>query len=397
MKTIFLIDTVWYGHHAMYFKFFSKTLLELGCRVIALCPKPDELEKWIEKSCIDSINNFYAFEINEPEPKSPIKKFKKTFSVLSRWKDTADKIKKIESQTGFSPDLVFFAMLDNYIGHFLTPSIISRIFPYSWSGLYFWPTHLRIKQKFSLIRFGPLNTDAILKSNNCKAIAVLDEGIAGKLQNKIKKPIIEFPDFTDKSNPDMDSQMIKQIKEKTGKRKIIGLFGGMEKRKGLLTLIEIAKKSKELFFVFAGNFNENSEKTYSKEELIKIKKFVVSDPSNCFFHLKFIPEESQFNAVINSCDVLFAAYKNWIHSSNILIKAAIFEKLVIVNDGYLMAERVNNFNLGKVVPQGNIEKCIEAINLLINKPFKANFEGYKKLHSIEQLSKQFKIILDLLK
>lgn len=39
MKTIFLIEDSWGGHHPTYLKIFTKTLLELGHQVIILCRK----------------------------------------------------------------------------------------------------------------------------------------------------------------------------------------------------------------------------------------------------------------------------------------------------------------------------------------------------------------------
>ncbi|MGV2387321.1 MAG UNVERIFIED_CONTAM: hypothetical protein LVR29_00185 [Microcystis novacekii LVE1205-3] len=45
---------------------------------------------------------------------------------------------------------------------------------------------------------------------------VLDEGIADRLQRKIAKPVIAFPDFTDESPPDLDWQIVKDIAAKAG-------------------------------------------------------------------------------------------------------------------------------------------------------------------------------------
>ena len=42
--TVALVDPVWVGHHATYFRAFIESFLEAGARVVALCPKPEDME-----------------------------------------------------------------------------------------------------------------------------------------------------------------------------------------------------------------------------------------------------------------------------------------------------------------------------------------------------------------
>ena len=53
-----------------------------------------------------------------------------------------------------------------------------------------------------------------------------------------------------------------------------------------------------------------------------------------------IPDESCFNALIAESDLIFAAYKQFTGSSNLLTKAAAFRKPVIVSRGLCMGRRV---------------------------------------------------------
>ena len=94
------------------------------------------------------------------------------------------------------------------------------------------------------MRRGFLNPLSPLNSTYCPAIALLDEGIVEKLQQRINKTIISFPDFADDSPPEMDCSLVKQILIKANGRKIIGLVGGQDKRKGFLTLLRVSQKSK---------------------------------------------------------------------------------------------------------------------------------------------------------
>ena len=399
MKTIALIEDSWGGHHPTYLKAFTKTLLELGHQVVVLCPKPTELNEWITQNCDLHSDKFHAFEFQKPDPSSfPIRQLRFTINAIDRWRNVKMAIETIALKLEKSPDLVFFPWLDSYLAPYLTHYAIDLVFPYQWSGLYFHPKHLRLKQKFWSICRGPLTQDAVLNSSRCKAIAVLDEGIARKLQSRINdKPVITFPDFTDTSPPDSNYPIARQIKAKAGGRKIIGLLGLQSKRKGILTLLEVARQtvSEDYFFVFAGSLAEH---TFSAQELANIQNTVDSDLSNCFFYFDTIPDGAPFNALVDLCDILFAAYEKFPHSSNILTKTAILEKPVIVSKKFCMAERVEKFKLGLSIDERDVGQCIEAIHYLCSQleeqKIQPNFEDYRHFHSTEKLKTTFSKILN---
>lgn len=397
MKTIALIEDSWGGHRPTYLKIFTKTLLELGHQVIVLCPKPAELSEWITQNHSYS-DKFHAFEFHKPDPSSfPVLQFRLIINAIARWRNVKMAIESVALKLDKSPDLVFFPWLDSYLAPYLTHYAIDLIFPYQWSGLYFHPRHLRLKQKFWSICRGPLRQDAVLKSSRCKAIAVLDEGIAQKLQSKIGgKLVVTFPDFTDTSTPDPNYPIARQIKAKAQGRKIIGLLGLQSKRKGLLTLLEVARQTvKDYFFVFAGSLAEH---TFTAQELANIQNIVDSDLSNCFCYFETIPDGAPFNALVDLCDILFAAYEKFPHSSNILTKTAILEKPVIVSKKFCMAERVEKFKLGLSIDEGDVVQCTQAIQYLSRQleeqKLQPNFEDYRHLHSTKKLKTAFLEILD---
>jgi glycosyltransferase involved in cell wall biosynthesis len=368
----------------------------MGYQVVSFFPEPDEVRRWVALHCPEYIQQFHAFKVQEPEtPKLPIiGKLPQPVFTLFRWIDTATVIRKASSKIGCKPDLVFLCWLDNYLSNYLNHHIIERIFPYSWSGLYFHPNNLQFKQHVLPILGTPLTHHAVAQSSRCYGIALLNEIEATKLQDKIKNPVFIFPDITDDSLPDENYVVVQKIRSQAGNRKIVGLFGLLSKRKGLLTLLEVAQKSvnKNWFFVFAGKL---SQVDLLPEEVTKIKNIVESKPNNCFFHFESIPEGEKFNALINISDVLFAAYENFPSSSNILTKAAVFEKPVIVSDGFCIGERAKKFQLGLTIPQGDVSKCIEALSdLFDHAQLKPDFEGYKRLHSVEQLRTEFNTICE---
>ncbi len=398
MKTIALVDTLWGGHHPTYLKFFAKTLLELGHEVIVLCPAPEEVNQWIIGFCPELTNRLHCFELNEPLlPYFPLRRWQHRKMVIARWQQVAKIMEKIAVKLIKIPDFTFFAWLDSYLGSYLTAAISDRFFPYTWSGLYFQPP-LRKTLKYQQLRRGILDPFAVLKSKHCPGVAVLDEGIADRLQGKIAKPVIAFPDFTDESAPDINFEIAQKIRAKAAGRKIVGLLGSLDKRKGTLTLLEVSQQvSGRWFFVFAGRL---AEPAFTAAELAKIGEIVKANPDNCFFYWNSIPDESGFNAVVQVCDVLYAAYENFPYSSNILTKAAIFEKPVIASKNYCMGERVEQFSLGYGIEEGSVSQCVSILERFHEElstgslSIQPDFEGYRHRHSIEQLRAAFQKILE---
>jgi hypothetical protein len=196
----------------------------------------------------------------------------------------------------------------------------------------------------------------------------------------------------------LNYSIIPQIQERAKGRTIISLLGSLDKRKGVLTLLEIARSSlsENWFFLFSGTFHEGK---FSSHELQAIRESILQPPENCFFHLQYIPGDPQFNALVAISDIVFAVY-NYPHSSNILTKAAVFEKPVIVQDYSCMSERVRQFHLGGIVEPDNIEQCIYVLRNLCQQTRSGSFQqqtrfqDYKQCHSLNRLSQQFQIILE---
>lgn len=394
MKTIALILEFWNGHHPTYMKFFSRTLLELGYRVMAFCPEPEELRDWVAVNCSGMEENLQVVAYREPVVSTAVPgRLKAKVLVYRRWQAAAEALKN--ACCGVTPDLVFFAYLDVYLDKYLSPFLLDSIFPFDWSGLYFAPTHLRLSHKTLVYRLNPLKRDAALRSGRCRSVAILDEGVTGALRESSgNRPVIVFPDFADVSSPDYSYPAVGLLRGKAGNRTVIGLVGCITKRKAILTLLEVARRSIQedwLFFV-AGNLDAS---TFTDSELATIKSFAGSDPANCLFCFEFIPDEASLNAIISSCDIIFAAYDNFYHSSNILTKAAFFRKNVIVSDGYCMAERVRKYRLGQIIDEGNVGQCIAAIRTLVTprdpdaEKQGPDFESYVNDFSIERLQESF--------
>ncbi|KPJ94587.1 MAG: hypothetical protein AMJ53_04945 [Gammaproteobacteria bacterium SG8_11] len=399
-KHIVLVDGSWVGHHPTYIKTFIKILLGAGYQVTVLCPAPGEVSLWVERNVSLEQCRFKAHDFSDHDPwfwRYIPNKIRKALLSLARWFHVSQSLKKLVSSTE-KPDLVFFAWLDSYLSGLSPALLIDWLFPYFWSGLYFHPTHYRDVKNNGIVRkkLFSLTSRLIAKSKWTTSVAVLDEGVLSKLHSSLPgKQVILFPDFADEIPCDDHCRLAREIGERANGRKVIGLLGGLSKRKGLLTLIRTVEQSGERnwYFVFAGVF---LEKTFSKEELTEINIFFNTPRDNCYFHLEKIPNDAQFNAVLNACSVIFAMYEDFPHSSNLVTKSAAYGKKVLVSSGGYMEEVVRRYNLGEVVHTRDIQSTIGALHrLTARNSSHENMSGMEEYAKAQSQKKLEKVLLSL--
>ena len=359
--------------------------------MLVFCANPDEVRDWAKLHCGPLQDKLLFFEIREPQGSGfPVLRLQMALDAFSWWRLASRAIRRAQSESGYAPDLVFFAWLDGCLGRYQSHHLIDLLFPYDWSGLYFHPRHLRLPLPHSAAQGGPHDYDEALRSRHCRSVALLDEGVAERLRERLPgKEVLIFPDLADASPPDDSFPVRQEIIAKAGARKVITLIGGVAKRKGILTLLACARKMSqaECFFVFAGSL---AEETFEPDELQSLRELAADPPHNCYFNFNFVPGEAQFNALVEMSDLLFASYEDFPHSSNILAKAALFKKPVIVSKGHCMEERVNAFRMGESIEYGNVTQCVEAISRLLDtEPQRADFAGYLQCHSQERLRLAF--------
>jgi hypothetical protein len=99
-------------------------------------------------------------------------------------------------------------------------------------------------------------------------------------------------------------------------------------------------------------------------------------PSNLYIYPEYLLDERSFNDVIALSDVIFAVYRDFARSSNMLSKAAYFKKPLLVADDGLMGRRVKQYQIGCTVESQDV------------KAMKASLE---KLHTIPNLQQNFEI------
>lgn len=397
-RVIALVDPVGRGHSPAYFSICWKVLSQLpSVKLAGICPEPEKTRGFltthgIGHADIHRLNAAPTTFAGEGERARARQK-------ISLWKNLAAATQQVEAGTGLPIDLTVIIWLEPFLGRHVSGRAVDRAFPRPWSGLYLHPYHFRIgASRRHWLRNKLFPEHAALLARNCRAALTLDEGVVAPMRRALAKPVLCLPDTTDLSPASPDFELARQIKTRAGGRTVCGLLGVLQKRKGILPLLQAAAARPDgWFFVFAGEIQTGD---YSPAEMALINRFLQSPPDNCLFWPKLIPDEAGFNAVVAACDVIYAAYEFFPHSSNLMTKAALFGKPVVVSPGYLMAERTEKFRLGWVLPEYSDAAVIKLFSGT-GRPqvqqicAQASFKEFLAEHSHERLATVFAELLEV--
>jgi hypothetical protein len=319
-KTVALVDPLWIGHHPMYFSQFTASFVRLGAFVIGLCPDPADALQAARTAAAPSVADFDRRVSMHHLASGKRSWFGGRFEgdplrTFQRWKRAADALYEAEQETGRQVDLVFFPYLDSYLRFLPFPSVPGLTLNRPWSGLYLRNHHHgekpSLKASLRLLAKG----DALMRCPLSRGIGVLDERFISPIQQRTGKAVHAFPDVTDSTLPARPYAIAEEIRRKAAGRKIIGLIG-LEHRKGLLNLLRVAERARELrlpwYFACAGRFPRDE---YSAEELALLddvaRRAAAGEIENVHFDPAAgrIPEEADFNSIFTTFDVAWAAYE----------------------------------------------------------------------------------------
>jgi glycosyltransferase involved in cell wall biosynthesis len=125
-----------------------------------------------------------------------------------------------------------------------------------------------------------------------------------------------------------------------------------------------------------GRLNINNLTSEDKKALEDIK---AATPTNLFIQETYVADESVFNEIITLADVIFAVYKDFYRSSNMLSKAAYFEKPILVAHQCLMGERVARYGIGLAVAPNDSDAIHQALVAAPQLPkLSEHFAAYRK-------------------
>lgn len=309
------------------------------------------------------------------------------------------RLRRWQAQHRRKIDLVFFACIyDRHFEHF---RLAERFFGFPWSGLYLHARSFRMPGSPLPYQGGLPCPERILTMTSMESVGILDEGIVAEVRAMAgSKPVHAFPDITVETLEKREAEggLDEKIKQFAAGRPIVSLAGHLQWTKGMDVFTEAARHPamRDVFFFLAGSVNWNE---IPPDERQSLQRQWARTP-NILAHLQALPEE-EMNAVIAASDVVFAAYRSFPNSSNVLTKAAVFERPVLVSDGYLMAERVRGYGLGEVVPEGDTEAAVEALVRMLKPGYagslqsRARWSDYRQRHSRARLSDVIREVVGL--
>lgn len=401
-KTVALVDPLWIGHHPMYFSQFTASFLRLGTFVIGLCPDPADALQAARTAAAPSVDDFDRRVSMHHLASGKRSWFRGRFEgdplrTFQRWKRAADALYEAEQKTGRQVDLVFFPYLDSYL-RFLPFSAVPRLtLNRPWSGLYLRNHHHGEKPSLKASLRMLAKGDALMRCPLSRGIGVLDERFIDPIAHRTGKAVHAFPDVTDSSLPASPYPLAEEIRRKAAGRKIIGLIG-LERRKGMLNLLRVAAKARELrlpwYFACAGRFQHDE---YSAEEQSLLddaaRRAAAGEIDNLHFDPAAgrIPEEADFNSIFTTFDIAWAAYEGFEGSSGTLGKAAAFNIPCLATAGECIGHRVERYRTGLTIPEGDSDRALEAIRRILDgrdwedRPFEADFARFRDDHGIARL------------
>lgn len=390
-KTVALVEWNWMGHHPTYFRKLLIGFHSCGARVLAMCPESaiPEMKDWLESqpngneltAAVDFIPVRLFGERGGRVPKFIRKREQgwRTFGQIS------SRIKQWENHTGHKVSLVFFSTI--YDSNFENFRYASRLFRHPWSGIYLHARAFRLPGSPLPYQTRLPCPDKIFTLPSMSSVCVIDEGaVAPMTELSGGQPVFEFPDVTECAveAPLEGTTLSGKLKHFANGRKIVVCMGHLQKTKGLLELCRAARdpQLQHVCFFFGGEVIW----TGMTRQEVQIVLTTWEQSPNVLTHLARL-SDATMNAIMVTADVVFAAYTNFPNSSNIMTKAARFERPIIVSDGFLMAERVRLYRTGKIVPEGDVPAIVAAIRDLTAETPKPNpgFHDFYQRHSDETL------------
>ena len=228
---------------------------------------------------------------------------------------------------------------------------------FTWTGLHFHDVPARI------------NSINSLKNN--KFLIFIVEGLKNKYQNKEN---LYLPEFTFADTSKNNFKLKKNISLYAKKRKIIFMGGAIGKRKNLYTwskMLEEIDKTKYYFIQIGKTFTSDLE----FEDKMAFKSLLKKHPADIYIHNKYLKNEKEFNSLISMSDIIFAVYKNFSSSSNMISKSIFLKKPILVSEEGQMAKDVKKYMNGEIVEYNNVK----SINFSIDKIIK-NYNNYNFNH-----------------
>lgn len=222
----------------------------------------------------------------------------------------------------------------------------------------------------------------------------LDEDVCQRYRQEFPALRFEYlPDVTESALPTAPSALALEIRRRAAGRKIVFLGGSIGGQKNLARWFEVIVRADPArwFFVQVGEIHRG---TLTAEDLVALERAQASTPGNLLLHEGYLPDERTFNEVIATSDLIFAVYRDFRISSNMLGKAAHFCKPILVSDRYLIGERVRQYGIGSAVIEDDADAMLAGMEAIAARPIpQTNFDLYCQNFSSDDLAMRLQNML----
>lgn len=387
---IALVDFRLTGHHSFYLASFAKAFTDLGCEVhIFTCDTAkcfDTISAAIDdlSFCIDNIHLSKASLMT-----------KRILGCRSffRLKQLENDLNHVEETKNIEFDLVYFPYIDDLVQFDLKyPYWFQKPFKRQFSGLLMEPRTRLLNRPKGILKH--LTTTWLEETaEEYQELHLLVEDVLPEVRNLLCKTTIHFPDFCSNPGPAPDNDpLLSKIDQRRNNRTLTSLLGSIHPYKSIdlfLDIVEAADPTKH-FFVIAGKIWKDKLPAAQKSQL---ESHIKNETENLIILDQWIPSESVFDGIVARSDLLFAYYRNFKKSSNILSKAAFYGKPCIVSDKYLMGNRVNKYQLGYALSELHAVKLYKKGHPTHHKFDPNLLEQYNAQHSYKNVENIFRSLL----
>lgn len=376
------------GHHETYLVFFVAALLRAGRPVIALCREPARLDESLAAKGVPRAG-LRSFAIRGAEWLEARRKWPFGLGFRAYARSVRAALRGAERAGGGVEAELYFACLYEHQTRMID-AVLAGLPGRVWSGLYMQAHAYHrpgvrapgVKKKWPVKR--------LWARPGLRGLLMLDEGMAPRVEADIGRPVALAPDLAESACRE-DEPLAAEAKRRAGGKPSAGLLGHLLPSKGVGTLARalIDDGAPDLAALLAG---EVHWAMFGEEETALLRRLRDGERANVWLREGRVPDEPAYNALLRSCDVLCAAYRDFPHSSNTLTKAAIFERPVVVSEGHLMARRVREYRLGEVVPQDDPAALLAALRGIARDPAawrertRPRWAEYRELHSEARLA-----------
>lgn len=293
----------------------------------------------------------------------------------------AQRIQAALQDVSTTPDFMFNMYMDLYRTDKKRWQVFSQLCSLPWAGLRFIPQSIPLEGYY--------------KTPSLRGIALIDEKLAAAYQKQLPQLVIGYlPDMADVLVGNDTSHIAQAIVTRAQGRKIVFMGGTIGKNKNLACWYTLIKKADadKWFFVQIGEVLAND---LTQEDRNACQIIDLAPPENLYRHIGYLPDERDFNAAIAVADIIYAVYRDFKISSNMLGKAAAFDKPIVVAQEHLMGERVRAYQIGIAVPENAPSAALEALKALVEQPVDAKyFEAYRSDFSTVAFKNSFFQFID---